>query len=119
MALDLERTAHQLDTMMSGLKDFSSVQTDRLGESLNLLEGFVQEVFLGKLDTSSGLFQWTPPIFPESPSKSIKEPSIPVDYSVVGVDGSHIDVNRHIPVDCFLINTGSAYLRYGAASEAH
>ena len=119
MALDLERTAHQLDTMMSGLKDFSSVQTDRLGESLNLLEGFVQEVFLGKLDTSSGLFQWTPPIFPESPAKSIKEPSIPVDYSVVGVDGSHIDVNRHIPVDCFLINTGSAYLRYGAASEAH
>ena len=83
MALDLERTAHQLDTMMSGLKDFSSVQTDRLGESLNLIEGFVQEVFLGKLDTSSGLFQWTPPIFPESPSKSIKEPSIPVDYSVV------------------------------------
>ena len=62
MALDLERTAHQLDTMMSGLKDFSSVQTDRLGESLNLLEGFVQEVFLGKLDTSSGLFQWTPDI---------------------------------------------------------
>ena len=119
MALDLERTAKQLDAMMSGLNNFSSAHTDRLAEAVRVLKEFQREVFLKKTDSSSAVFQWTPPVFPEKPSKSIEKPSLPTSYAVIGVDGSHIDVNRHIPVDCFLINTGTAHLRYGNKSEAH
>ena len=99
MALDLERTAKQLDAMMFGLNNFSSAHTDRLAEAVRVLKEFQREVFLKKTDSSSAVFQWTPPVFPEKPSKSIEEPSLPTSYAVIGVDGSHIDVNRHIPVD--------------------
>ena len=104
---------------MSGLNNFSSAHNDRLAEAVRVLEEFRREIFLEKTDSSSGVFQWTPPVFPENPSKSIKEPSLPTDYTVIGVDGSNIDVNRHIPVDCFLINTGTARLRYGDVPEAY
>ena len=40
-------------------------------------------------------------------------PFLPHDYVVAAVDGSHIDVDRHSPVRCFLINTGYVSLRYG------
>ena len=88
---------------MSGLNNFSSAHTDRLAEAVRVLKEFQREVFLKKTDSSAGVFQWTPPAFPEKPSKSIEEPSLPTSYTVIGVDGSHIDVNRHIPVDCFLV----------------
>ena len=87
---------------MSGLNNFSSAHNDRLAEAVSVLKEFRREIFSEKTDSSSGVFQWTPPVFPENPSKSIKEPSLPTDYTVIGVDGSNIDVNRHIPVDCFL-----------------
>ncbi len=45
-------------------------------------------------------------------------PSLPADWSVVSVDGSHIDVDRHLPVSCFLINLGGCVLTYGARPEA-
>ena len=72
MALDLERTAYQLDAMMSGLNNFSSAHNDRLAEAVSVLKEFRREIFLEKTDSSSGVFQWTPPVFPENPSKSIK-----------------------------------------------
>jgi len=33
-------------------------------------------------------------------------------------DGSHIDVDRHQPTHCYLINIGGVVLRYGAKPEA-
>ena len=43
---------------------------------------------------------------------------LPADHVVVAVDGSHIDVDRHAPVRCFLVNTGFVSLRYGELPEA-
>lgn len=45
--------------------------------------------------------------------------TFPTDYAVVATDGSHIDVDRHGEVSCYLINIGQVYLRYGAHPEAH
>ena len=44
--------------------------------------------------------------------------SPPSDWSVAAVDGSHIDVDRHLPVACFLINMGGCVLTYGAQPGA-
>ena len=35
------------------------------------------------------------------------------------VDGSHIDVDRHLPVPCYLLNLGGCVLTYGAQPDAH
>ncbi|MCX7859220.1 MAG: DNA double-strand break repair nuclease NurA [Chloroflexus sp.] len=45
-------------------------------------------------------------------------PAIPADYAIVATDGSHIDVDRHGEVSCYLINIGLVYIRYGAQPTA-
>ena len=45
-------------------------------------------------------------------------PAPPRDWCVAAVDGSHIDVDRHLPVSCFLINLGGCVLTYGSQPDA-
>ena len=45
-------------------------------------------------------------------------PSLPADWCVAAVDGSHIDVDRHLPVSCYLINLGGCVLTYGSQPDA-
>ncbi len=45
-------------------------------------------------------------------------PALATDHVVVAVDGSHIDVDRHSPVRCFLINTGYVTICYGERPSA-
>ncbi|HCG91044.1 MAG TPA: hypothetical protein DEZ08_04320 [Dehalococcoidia bacterium] len=40
-------------------------------------------------------------------------PSMPSSWNVVSADGSHIDIDRHLPVPCSLINMGVCKLTYG------
>lgn len=45
-------------------------------------------------------------------------PPPPEDHRTIAVDGSHIDVNRHMPVRCALINISKVVLQYGASAYA-
>ena len=45
-------------------------------------------------------------------------PPPPDDHRTIAVDGSHIDVNRHMPVRCALINISKVALQYGASAGA-
>ncbi len=45
-------------------------------------------------------------------------PPVPADWCVAAVDGSHIDVDRHLPVGCFLVNLGGCVLTYGSSPDA-
>ena len=40
--------------------------------------------------------------------------TVPQDYTALSVDGSHIDVDRHLPLRCHLINLGGCVITYGA-----
>ena len=42
----------------------------------------------------------------------------PNDWCVVAVDGSHIDVDRHLPVATYLVNLGGCRLTYGSQPDA-
>lgn len=53
------------------------------------------------------------PVLPPEPP-----PPVPADYLAVGVDGSQIQPDRHLPVWSYLINVGVALVRYGASPEA-
>ncbi len=45
-------------------------------------------------------------------------PPPPENWCVASVDGSHVDVDRHMPVSCFLVNLGGCILRYGDQPDA-
>ncbi|MFL2645221.1 MAG: DNA double-strand break repair nuclease NurA [Dehalococcoidia bacterium] len=42
----------------------------------------------------------------------------PKSWNVLSTDGSHIDIDRHLPIPCSLINTGTCYISYGEDPEA-
>ena len=42
----------------------------------------------------------------------------PSDWIAASVDGSHIDVDRHLPVACYLVNLGGCVLTYGSGHNA-
>ena len=51
---------------------------------------------------------------PEGLLGSRPPPDVPADWTALSVDGSHIDVDRHLPLRCHLTNLGGCVLTYGA-----
>ena len=52
---------------------------------------------------------------PEGLLGSRPPPDVPQDWTALSVDGSHIDVDRHLPLRCHLINLGGCAITYGAS----
>ena len=50
---------------------------------------------------------------PEGLLGSRPPPDVPADWTALSVDGSHIDVDRHLPLRCHLINLGGCAITYG------
>lgn len=50
---------------------------------------------------------------PEGLIDSIPPPVGPHRWTALSVDGSHIDVDRHLPLPCYLINVGGCVITYG------
>jgi hypothetical protein len=44
--------------------------------------------------------------------------SPPQDWCTISIDGSHIDVDRHLPIQCYLVNLGGCVMTYGSESDA-
>ena len=56
---------------------------------------------------------------PEGLLGSQPPPQVPQDWTALSVDGSHIDVDRHLPLRCHLINLGGCAITYGASYGCH
>ena len=117
MSLDLGSAALQIDAMAHDLRARRRQRERRLSAAVAALRRFSPEEYeAARVQTESG----------HGPLPGIREPAdarhasaaVPTDFSVVASDGSHIDVDRHLPVRCFLINTGVAALTYGADPDA-
>jgi hypothetical protein len=119
MALDFDQTARQ---MMSAMGELSTTARSR------------RQRFADTLDRASAV---TPDDAAQSTGSAINRPFIvartgaeglldnirpspaPSDWMAVSVDGSHIDVDRHLPLRCYLINLGGCVLTYGANPDCH
>jgi hypothetical protein len=47
-----------------------------------------------------------------------KYSSLPIEYSVIATDGSHIEVDRHQSTQCYLLNISKVMLHYGKYPDA-
>ena len=114
MALDLTQTAMQIDDMATALKAGNAGKGARLRRAFEAAGAFNPEEYAAKLSQPGTELNWNVPQVNECLDSSYSPPLLPDDYCVVGVDGSHIDVSRHIPAHCYLINIGGMALRYGS-----
>lgn len=118
MSLDLTSTALQIDQMASALKARHTDRYRRLQAAVRAAESFDIESYEDKREQSGTNLNWNVPLIPEDPRATYPPPSLPGDFCVVAVDGSHIDIDRHLPARCYLINIGATVLRYGSQPHA-
>ena len=118
MALDLTRTAVQIDSMAVALRAGRVDKGLRLASALDAARGFDPAAYMAKRTQPGTELNWVTPDVHERVGAAYSPPPLPDDYCVVGVDGSHIDVSRHIPAHCYLINIGGMSLRYGGMPSA-
>ncbi len=109
MPLDLGQTVLQLDRVGQNLGWSQQLREDRLRAFLDAASQVGAATAAEKTafdpdrhflaaqvtDTLLGKYAPAPP---------------PQDWCVAAVDGSHIDVDRHLPLSCYLVNLGGCTL---------
>lgn len=115
MSLDFVRVAGQIQTMSRDIADDSLERSRRLERALRELANAAAQPDELAQRVGSAQTSWLmgkPLVEPLDAHYAPSQP--PTDYIVVAADGSHIDVDRHIPVRCYLLNVGWACIGYGA-----
>ena len=117
MSLDLGETLLQLEEAARNLKSFRDDREQRLRSLLSEAAAVTPEY--ARLRTQYS---------PETPFLAaqvedrllgaVPPGDLPADWVVTAVDGSHIDVDRHLPVGCYLVNLGGCFLTYGSQPGA-
>ena len=113
MALDLGQTVHQLLPALDGVALASRTRTQRRDDAIDRAlsvpadEAAFRTAAVGRRPYISARTG------PEGLLGSIPPPTAPSDWSALSVDGSHIDVDRHLPLRCHLVNLGGCVITYG------
>ena len=116
MGLDIHVVQSQVDTLASNLQSQTAQHHARLQQALQQLRSAEADTINGK--RTQGSFAWPVPAFPLDPAAHYSPtPPLP-DYRALATDGSRIDIDRHLPVRCALLNISKVLLRYGATPDA-
>ena len=114
MALDLGLTTYQLLSALDGVAPNIQSRSRRLDDAIDRAlavpagEAAFRTAAVGRRPYISARTG------PEGLLGSQPPPEVPQDWTALSVDGSHIDVDRHLPLRCHLINLGGCAITYGA-----
>jgi hypothetical protein len=118
MSLDLTKVAAQVITMIAGLKESRAESENRLRFALETLNSPALDLDALKRKIRDSRTTWLVADIVEGLNQRYPVPPAPIDFTVMAADGSHIDVDRHHATRCYLINIGSAVIRYGSQPDA-
>jgi hypothetical protein len=118
VSLDLTKIASQVIGMITGLKDDHEARRKRLQFALETLGSPGIDLEELKKKISASRTSWLVAELVEGLEKRYQAPPVPANFTVIASDGSHIDVDRHRPNRCYLINIGSVVLTYGSRPDA-
>ncbi len=118
MPLDLVQAAPQIGVLVAKLKAGAGERDKRLRCALELLQSQAVETEELNRKITSSKTTWLVAGLHEEPNRRYRDPRPPSEFTILAVDGSHIDVDRHNSVACYLINIGSALLCYGENASA-
>ena len=113
MALDLGQTTLQLLSAMDGVAQGAVSRAQRLSDTLERGLSVSADAATSRTAAVGRRPYISARTGPEGLLGSIPPPEAPRDWSALSVDGSHIDVDRHLPLRCHLINLGGCALVYG------
>jgi hypothetical protein len=119
MTLDFQRLAAQFDQLGPDLRSQGEEAGRRLGRALEEMRAWAQRPDDLRRRLTEAHTSWRPaePLG-EPLDAAFDAPPAPADYVALATDGSHIDVERHNPLPCYLLNLGWARIRYGRSPDA-
>lgn len=115
MSLNLHEVAGQLHDFSERLTEEGRTQRERIALARQTLENVSThpDALLARLDSARTSWLLARPM-DEAMNARSPEPPRSGDYVVLATDGSQIDVDRHIPVRCYLLNLGWSRIGYGS-----
>ena len=118
MSLDLTGVASQVGRLLDRLKESLTERQDHVKNALETARQQSENLDTLKEKVRTSRTTWLVAGITEGLDLHYPAPPIPVDFTIIATDGSHIDVDRHRAARCFLINIGSVTLKYGAEPDA-
>jgi len=118
MSLDLTRVVAQVGNMAAMLKAGVEERQRRLQYALETIHQQSANFDSLQKKIASSSTTWLVAGLVDGLDQCHKAPPTPTDFTVLATDGSHIDVDRHQPIRCYLINIGSVALHYSDSPDA-
>jgi len=118
MALDLNQVALQIEGMAAELKAGEKEREEHLRFALDTLHAKAADLDSLKRKIAVSKTTWLVAGLVDGLDQCHQLPQCPSRFTVLATDGSHIDVDRHRPTRCYLINIGSVILHYGENPNA-
>lgn len=121
MSLDLEQVALPLQELAQQLKFREREAHQRLERALQAASTLDQEELAAlkqKIEASRGKVRWPAAGLSDAICRSYPLPPCPTSFTVMAVDGSHIEIEHHRAIQCYLINLGQVCLDYGEQPRA-
>ncbi len=118
MSLDLNRVCAQLTEIVERLNANLIDEQLRLTDALRILHEQSGNIDILKEKIDSSKTTWLVAGIKTGLDSRYPAPVPPSDYAVIATDGSHIEVDRHQPVRCFVLNISHVLLRYGRNPDA-
>ena len=114
MALDLGLTTRQLLSALYDVALASRTHAQRLNDTLERGLNRSADAAARRTAAVGRRPYLSARTGPEGLLGSRPPPDVPSDWTALSVDGSHIAVDRHLPLRCHLTNLGGCVLTYGA-----
>ena len=118
MSLNLLETAKQIDVMATNISERQNEHLEKIKKSINAINNFSIKKFQQLKHEKSSELSFVVPTILEHPKKKYLPTTKINEYCVMAVDGSQIEIDRHAPTTCFLINIGTSTLEYGHSSKS-
>ena len=120
MTLDLVKIAGRLPELVERARRERAAAEDRAGRALDLLRRAAARPDEFERRIRGAETSWTLAL-PHSGrmDRGVAPPPPPLNYAALAVDGSSIDVDRNLPISCYVLNFGWMRIQYGADAAAH
>ena len=118
MALDLSKIVIQITDMVADLKSHRDERQQQLQHTVDILHSQSNNLEQLEKKIEASKLTWLVAHLVEPIDRRYQPQAVPKEFTVIATDGSHIDVDRHQPTHCYLINIGGVVLRYGPHPDA-
>ncbi|MBS96581.1 MAG: DNA double-strand break repair nuclease NurA [SAR202 cluster bacterium] len=116
MPFDFELIAEKLQKAVKLIKSDDNLYYQRVDKLIDFYKK--SDPYLIEHKRNEGNHKWLAAKFLDNKITTYSPKQLPKDYRVIAVDGSHIDVDRHSPIKCVVLNIGTVIFTYGSNPSA-